>query len=375
MPYSAEGRTLVFGFLVSGSGKGWVDTLELSVDGRPVAQAPARVPTVLETDTEFNAGSRVAVESLSDLQVANLATLGKVWGFLKYHHPSITGGRRHWDYDLFRVLPAVLRATSKSDALTAISTWIAALGPVPDCSRCAALDRSNLQTAPDLDWLADESFLGVDLSQTLQAIYRNRSITPQFFVEIPAGAGNPSFARELSYASLRIPDSGYQLPALFRLWNMMQYFNPNREIMADDPAGNPQYWSDTLTEFIRPIALAKDRLAYQQELLKLITKINDTHANLWSSIAARPPLGACYLPVDVRFVEGKLIVLRRTARDPAAVNLLAALLCHVERSGPPARFGRLFHARGLRRHGSDGASAGPDIDVPAHAPQHRRHRL
>jgi C-terminal processing protease CtpA/Prc len=48
-------------------------------------------------------------------------------------------------------------------------------------------------------------------------------------------------------------------------------------------------------------------------MIRFIAKINDTHANLWTSIAARPPLGACYLPVDVRFVEGLPIVLRHTS--------------------------------------------------------------
>ena len=49
------------------------------------------------------------LNELTPVQTRNLAKLGKVWGFLKYHHPQITSGTRHWDYDLFRVLPKVLR--------------------------------------------------------------------------------------------------------------------------------------------------------------------------------------------------------------------------------------------------------------------------
>ena len=33
-------------------------------------------------------------------------------------------------------------------------------------------------------------------------------------------------------------------------------------------------------------------------------------------------MGACYLPVDLRFVEGQLVVYRRTARDASAENPL-----------------------------------------------------
>src|SRR5262249_48645120 len=85
----------------------------------------------------------------------------------------------------------------------------------------------------------------------------------------------------------------------------------NRNIMADDPA-NANYWNQVLTDSIPRIGLASDSVTYQQELIRFIAKINDTHANLWSTLAARPPFGTCYLPVDLRFVEGSAFVLRNT---------------------------------------------------------------
>jgi hypothetical protein len=48
------------------------------------------------------------MNELTNAQIDNLVLLGKVWGSLKYYHPSITSGDRHWDFDLFRVLPAIL---------------------------------------------------------------------------------------------------------------------------------------------------------------------------------------------------------------------------------------------------------------------------
>ncbi|MFN2126366.1 MAG: S41 family peptidase, partial [Anaerolineales bacterium] len=33
-----------------------------------------------------------------------------------------------------------------------------------------------------------------------------------------------------------------------------------------------------------------------------------THANLWSALDVRPPVGTCYWPVEVRFIEGKATV-------------------------------------------------------------------
>ena len=67
-------------------------------------------------------------------------------------------------------------------------------------------------------------------------------------------------------------------------------------------------WDGVLKEFIPRIALARDSDAYRREMIALIAKVNDTHANLWNGLAARPPAGACDLPVKIRFVENQAMV-------------------------------------------------------------------
>ncbi|HLJ45720.1 MAG TPA: S41 family peptidase [Bryobacteraceae bacterium] len=312
IPWDPQAKTLYFGFFLSGAGTAWVDDLELLVDGVPVAQTPNGITTVLDTDHQFDNGSGIALTALSDIQVSNLAMLGKVWGFVKYHHPAVTSGQHHWDYDLFRVMPQVLAAPDAGTAQAAISAWIASLGPVPPCSTCSVLASYGLALSPDLDWLADTTLLGADLSQTLQTIYSNRpAAASQFFVSLVSEAGNPSFDHELAYSGLTIPDAGYQLLALFRFWNMVEYFYPNRAIISDDPS-DTNYWNEVLLDSIPLIGTAQDSFTYQQELIRFIARIHDTHANLWTTLAARPPYGSCYLPVDLRFVEGQAYVLRTT---------------------------------------------------------------
>ena len=112
LPLHPRAQTLYFGVLIGGTGTLWADDLELFVDGKPIAEAPAAAPRGLSlpADHEFDSGSRIALTSLTPVQIANLATLARVWGFLKYYHPVITAGHRHWDYDLFRIMPAVLAA-------------------------------------------------------------------------------------------------------------------------------------------------------------------------------------------------------------------------------------------------------------------------
>ncbi|MBL8217089.1 MAG: hypothetical protein JNK87_40590 [Bryobacterales bacterium] len=321
IPAQPSGSQIVFGFFVNGSGRGWVDSMQLLADGKPVAEAPEAPLSILVTDRQFDNGSGTNVTALNDTQVTNLARLGMVWGFLKYHHPTVTRGLRHWDYELFRVLPSVLAASDAEAANQAIHAWVLRLGTPPPCDPCVGPRPTGVSLSPDLDWVRDSSFLGPELSETLQTIHVRRPIPPQFYVNARTGVGNPSFDNELSYANLRHPDSGYQLLALFRFWNMMQYFNPNRDIMGDDPSRAATYWPGVLVDSIRRFALAPDRLAYQRALLRLIAAVNDTHANLYTGNAALPPMGACALPIDGRFLDGQFVVYRLTARDPAN-NLL-----------------------------------------------------
>ncbi len=289
----------------------WVDDLQSLADTLPIAQAGPRVLTPLDTDHEFDNGSKINFTALTDVQSRNLATLAKVWGFLKYHHPAVTGGKHHWDYDLFRVMLQVLAAGDSASALFAISNWVGGLEAPQDCTKCATLDPNGLYLAPNLEWISDESLLGHDLSQALQNVYRNRTPgSSQFYVSVVPGAGNPSFDHELAYYTSPYPDAGYRLLALFRFWNIVRYFYPNRDIMSDDPANQPDYWNNVLAEFIPRIGLSPGITDYQQQLMQFIARIHDTHANLWTSISSRPPIGPCQLPVDVRFVEGKALVLR-----------------------------------------------------------------
>jgi C-terminal processing protease CtpA/Prc len=255
-----------------------------------------------DIDHAFDHGSGIQLRELTSIQVENLATLARVWGFLKYHHPAVTAGERQWDYDLFRTMPQVLDVRSHQDACALVAEWIHSLGPIDECSACTQLDSVGLKLKPDLDWIYDTKSLGVALSGHLQAIYRNRVKNQQYYVGLLGpGVENPVFKHESDYADLTFPDSGFQLLGLFRLWNAVQYWAPYRDVVGGD-------WCSVLTEFIPRVALAKDHDAYGRALLAAIAQIHDTHANLWNALNLRPPTGSCRLPVNVRFVEGKAIV-------------------------------------------------------------------
>jgi C-terminal processing protease CtpA/Prc len=266
-----------------------------------------------EQDRQFDAGSGIVIASLTDLQIDNLVTLGKVWGFLKYHHPQITSGQRQWDYDLFRILPAILNAQDRPTANAALLRWTESLGSIAPCNPCAKLEQTNLYFGPDLDWIANNSLLGDDLSESLQSIRTNRVPGQQSYVGKVPNVGNPSFEHELVYENVKFPDAGFQLLALYRFWNIIEYWSPNRDIVGED-------WNTVLAEFIPRIGLAQTAEAYQRGMLALIAKAHDGHANLWHALDVRPPVGPCRLPIYVRFIEHLPMVSGFPAVDPASIK-------------------------------------------------------
>src|SRR4051812_8895978 len=162
----------------------------------PSTEAPRKSPSVArqQPGPEELGGSASSVDELTPVQVTNLVLLGKVWGFLKYHHPLVTAGSRQWDLDLFHVLPEILRAPATTAAQVSLVQWVDQIGEVPECAPCATLER-DVQLRPSLEWLSDRRLLGDDLSTRLLNIYRNRVPGQQSYVGI-GPTGNATFDRE-----------------------------------------------------------------------------------------------------------------------------------------------------------------------------------
>ncbi|HXV64456.1 MAG TPA: S41 family peptidase [Vicinamibacteria bacterium] len=318
LPLDPKARQLLFGVLVVGEGKVWADDLELLVDDEPIDRAPRRaIPTtVLDTDRAFDAGSGITLSSLTESQVENVAVLGTVWGFLKYHHPRVAKGGLHWDYELFRVLPRVLDAEDPADRNRTLSKWLDEIGVPERCEPCAQAPMRPPHLLPPIEWIKDGVSLGETLSRQLQNLHTNRFAGDEpFYVSQVPGVGNPIFDRELPYPSQKPPDSGYRILSLLRLWNIIEYWFPYRDQIDGD-------WHAVLRQVLPRFVAADDWDLYRLELLALIARMGDTHANLWSELDVRPPRGRCFWPVGLRFIEGRATVIDFTGEGQGTTSLL-----------------------------------------------------
>ncbi|MBS1566418.1 MAG: peptidase S41, partial [Bacteroidetes bacterium] len=288
----------------AGSGKMWIDDLQLTVDGKSFAKAPARVVirSGAELDTAFHSGSGITQISLDAQMIDRLTNLGMLWGFLKYHHPAIGLGDRNWDADLFRFLPHLIAVRDKDAANAVFEQWVDSLGKPAPCKACKPIVKDgNVKFLPDYGLLFDKDNFSSSLREKLEWIKNNRSQGKQYYIA-GGDVGNPDFRNEYPYKGMSNPDAGIRLLALYRYWNMIQYFYPDKHLIGED-------WNKVLTEFIPVFVQAGDSTAYHLACLKLIARIHDTHANIYGSYPALTKyFGSLLPPMETKFIEGKLVV-------------------------------------------------------------------
>lgn len=285
LPLPDDAHTVHIGGLLVGGGTAWFDNFSLLVDGKPYNTAPARVVKLLpaQTDTVFYKGSGISLSSPTPQQLENLTWLGKVWGFVKYHHPAVAEGKHNMDAELFRVMPDLLNASTPAQRDKVLVAWVSKFGPVTPAKT------TNAQVAPvikpDLAWLTDPQ-LGQALRTALEQIQQAQRSDRSYYISMARNIGNPQFDHETSYRHMVTPDAGYRLLSLFRYWNMIQYFFPYRQLITQKLSADvtpDRDWNTVLPESIPTFVAATDSLTYRLAALRLIGRIHDTHANIWGS--------------------------------------------------------------------------------------------
>jgi C-terminal processing protease CtpA/Prc len=152
-----------------------------------------------------------------------------------------------------------------------------------------------------VEWIHDTSLLGTHLKTRLELIYDSRPQLPEQYYVSLTQVGNPDFGNESAYPNLTDPDAGFRLLALFRHWNIIEYWFPYRDVLGED-------WDRVLAEFVPILMGVEGADAYALAMMRLIARVNDTHANLWSRLTLRPPTGSAQVPVSVRFIEERAVV-------------------------------------------------------------------
>lgn len=299
---SKNTEKIVIGGLLVGKGKAWFDDFKITIDGTDIKYLKPLVREILpaETDKEFDNGSNIATINIENNQIENLKTLGLVWGFLKYYHPNIAKGNFNWDYELFRILPEYLSSSDQKSMDEILVKWIKNLGEFTSGEKTKQ-SSSNIKFGPDLEWLENPAF-SEELTTLLLNVKNANRTNEHYYVGLYPGAGNPEFKNENLFETMKYPDVGIRLLAVYRYWNMIQYYFPYKNLIEDD-------WKNVLAEFISKIINTTNEIEYTLAIQELIGRIHDSHAKIDKNNAVfNDYLGLKYAPIDITFIENKPII-------------------------------------------------------------------
>lgn len=240
--------------------------------------------------------------SLSKEEKKPLIALGQLWGFLKYHHPAVAQGNYDWDMELKNLIPAIMNAKEESEWKAILGSWVENMPPVPPTDN-KKIPSADVCARPDYGILFDTDYLEPRTIEKIKQILNNAQITENHYIELDRG-GIPTFKNEQAYDESPYPDCSHRLLALYRYWNIINYFYPYRELFD-------RKWSEVLDYMLSDFVYAKDEVEYTLACLKLVSLIDDSHAffssRKYSGIMFEWA-GVFKVPFETKFIEGQLVV-------------------------------------------------------------------
>ena len=248
--------------------------------------------------------NRKANVSLSDNEEKSLVALGQLWGFLKYHHPAVAQGDYDWDAELIKLIPLIRESEDESQWKELLDNWLDSLPPVAENPN-KKLPDLEIKYEPNYGELFNSEYFSPKTIDKIKFILDNAVVSANRYVNVDLKQyGQLFITNELSYRELLYPELSYRLLALFRYWNIINYFFPYKELCD-------QEWSTVLADMLPEFVYAENQEQYIFACMKLITKIDDSHAFLFPNLQE----GLFKVPFETQFIEDRLVVTMFTGND------------------------------------------------------------
>lgn len=228
-----------------------------------------------------------------------LADYIKVWGFLKYYHSALGTGRADADTLFLKYVDEVVQAKDMKAYHVLLRAILKELGPAG--FQPVQPDTSVLFTRNDgTSWINTDMFLPADIRGQLQMLRRN-GYTDSVHQYLPASFHATEIAGEKRYDNIQYPNIPYQLLALARYWNAIEYLFPYKYQIGKD-------WNGILLEqlpfFIEPMVPE----VFERHLLQLNAAINDTHGGIVQVKQPAKVYGGYFPPFAFRFAGDSIVV-------------------------------------------------------------------
>jgi len=247
--------------------------------------------------------SKCTFECIDNSEITEISKLElacKVWGYLKYYHPGVGNEETDWDMELFKMLNELDSAHTKKDVNQVISNVLNDLSQYKSYDISSHVSTENIIKRINLSWLNDTLLLSNNNSSSLKSLYDNKQSYKNQYIFPNEIIGIGEFENEKTYSDSLFPSKKLRLLALFRYWNVINYFYPHLEL-------NEEPWDSVLVKFIPQFIELKDTLDYHLKVLELTAYLNDGH--VWTiSNVINLHLGIYSLPIKLKYIADKVVI-------------------------------------------------------------------
>ncbi len=249
-----------------------------------------------------------SVNVFGQTKYQKIETFTKVWGFLKYHHPTVATGKIDWDSVYINNIRKIQRTASDAEFNDQLLAVINRLGQLQK-NQIAKLPDTLFAKNHNLAWIDASKIINLKLKGRLKEIYTYRNQEENKYIKLTYLTAD--YTGENQYENKGLPNHDYRLLFLARFWNAINYFAPYKYEIGED-------WSNVLARFIPKMIAAKDTLSYYKTLLQLSVSLNDGHSQLTIANDNAPInnliFGKYTAPVYAVIIDDKIIV-RQLADD------------------------------------------------------------
>jgi hypothetical protein len=240
----------------------------------------------------------VSAQAQSDF-AARISLTGKVWGYLKYHHTGACDN--DWDQALLDTLESQSEADSAAEFNQLVAELIesAGINSPPDVALPEIEDVHRIPSAKD--WMQNPL-----LSEQNRTALRDieDSFRPFSNCFVTRGeAGQPSFRGDDRFHDQVTVESAQRLLAMFRFWNILNYYSPHLGMIGDD-------WERVLDTYVGRMLDVTERHEYHLLMAEFTARANDSHGLMSSPVVDELFWGDNWMPFFIERVEGKKIVTR-----------------------------------------------------------------
>lgn len=269
--------------------------------------------------------------------VENLAAFARVYGYVRFFHPSDEAAAADWDKIAIVGAEAVRDGRHAAQLRTALLEVFGPLAPTLRLTEDRAAAPPSAAAAPSAGpRLIFWRYEGIKLSDQPGPYHQQRvfsdqvpgapealtvAVAPDIVLRLPLAlpvsrngrtAANPTgtsaaLARKLAALDLKAltpADWRLRVAGVITVWNVFQHFHPYLDLAGVK-------WDEALRPALRRALADRDGTDYRATLLELIAKTGDGHGFLYG-----PPLPLGGLPIRVERIEEQLAITATAGDSP-----------------------------------------------------------